>query len=186
MQKTACQKPAEIVQEIEITSSVEKNSYKYYRVNLEEQEDNKFTIELSMVKGKTELFHSFTDENPKSKDDYINPNNFIPDREGNFFERMLDSVNDKIKRLSKRSIDSPNETELRNYEKVYYQIEKPEQEPNEVLYFSVRGLDETNEFQIYIYNRTVYNNANSILVKQSYGLFLVQGLLFIIFMKMNF
>ena len=154
-------------------------------MNLEEQEDNKFTIELSMIKGKTELFHSFTDENPKSKDDYINPNNFIPDREGNFFERMLDSVNDKIK-LSKRSIDTPNEIELRNYEKMYYQIERPEQEPNEVLYFSVRGLEETNEFQIYIYNRTVTVYNNSILVKQSYGLFLVQGLLFIIFMKMTF
>lgn len=42
----------------------------------------------------------------------------------------------------------------------YYQIEKPQQPPNDILYFSVRGLEDTNEFQVYVYNKTLNFSVN--------------------------
>lgn len=143
LSKTTCQKPAEVEQEKEIKSSVEKNTYKYYKVNLEKRKDlKKFSVELKELRGRSRLYHSFKEENPKSDDDFLS-NSTQPDKDGNYIEKMYSLV-----RLTPTGLRITDNT-------LYYQIERPDGVANDWLYMSVKGLDDVNDFQVIVYNRTI-------------------------------
>ena len=164
--RTACQQPAVISEEKEIRSVVEKDTYKYFKFSLETKQENesistdkiyleKFTIELEDVEGQTNLYTSFDDENPKDKNDYI-VNEAQTGDDFNFIEKP-NSKNyydiDLISQYTKSAVSNGTN-------KKYFQVNRPPSGQNEILYFGVKGYKEKNEFQVYVYNRTV--NANSV------------------------
>lgn len=166
LSKTTCQQPAPVITETEISSKVEKNSYKYYKYNLDDltedpSEKNKFTIELKELSGECELFYSFVEENPKSDDEFINSNSIKPDKDENFIEKILQ----RFKRSQQISDSTNKKSKL-------YQITRPNAPPNEVLYFSVKGLDTNNEFQVYVYNKTVVYNRSCSLKTENLNFFI--------------
>lgn len=111
--------------------------------------------------GNTELFYSFEDENPKSENDYIQ-NTGSQGGDYNFIEKSASkSENENIFYRMVRAIPF---TPIRNVitdnlQKKYYQINRPASGQNELLYFSVKGFEIKNEFQVYVYNRTVVENS---------------------------
>lgn len=137
--KLVCQKSVQILQQQNVLGSVGKNGYKYFRVLLGESIGigARFTVELALVKGRSELYHSFSDENPKSGVNYIQGSRIV------------------------------NMSDL-NVEKKYYDVERPGEKPNEVLFFSVLGLSESeNEFRVYVYDKVVIGNGS---IKMQYHL----------------
>jgi len=167
--RTACLQPAVVTEEKEIKSTVEQNTYKYFKFSLEQKNPNsslnqnltyfdKFTIELEIINGETNLFYSFTDENPKSDQDYIqNEPQKEPDM--NFIEKNF---------LSKSVISDGSN-------KKYFQVKRPKNET--LLYFGVKGYKEKNEFQIYVYNRTVNSSLslheNNLIIRLKILIFLI-------------
>lgn len=171
---TTCQKAAEMPQQTEIQASVELRSYRYYKLDVDEIGLDEFTIQLNMLEGQSEIFHSFNDQYPKSPEDFIDPATIVPDKEGNFVERGARLEGDD----HKRSDEAPMEKAKKKKKTAYYQIQVPNSSPNDVLYFSVRGLSERNEIQIYVHNRTV-NFAHKLVAPSASitGLILVFGIL---------
>ena len=150
--RTACLQPAVITEEKEIKSIVEQNTYKYFKFSLEQKPNNlslgqnvtdreRFTIELEKIDGDTDLFFSFTDENPKSEKDYI-PKDPQKEPDMNFIEKFL---------LTKSTISDGSN-------KKYFQVTRPKNQT--ILYFGVKGYKEKNEFQVYVYNRTVNSSMS--------------------------
>ena len=136
---TTCQKAAEVPEQTQIEATVEMKSYRYYKIAINEiqLESNKFTIQLDILRGASELYHSFREQYPKSPENFIDPATLETNKDGNFVEKPKD-MRDANKQKN-----------------IYYQIQVPQEPPNDMLYFSVRGLDEQNEFRIYVHNKTV-------------------------------
>lgn len=131
---TTCQKAAEVPQQTQIEATVEMKSYRYYKVNTDEMNSNELTIQLDMVKGRSEVFYSFSEQYPKSPDHLLDPS-------ATRGELFVESRAKKIK-------------------KAYYNIDVPSEQPNDTLYFSVRGIDDQNKFRFYVHNKTVNFSIN--------------------------
>lgn len=145
LSRSAVLQPAQVVQQLEIKSKLEKNTYKYFKYPLDNVIEEEFTIEIEILTGNTELFYSFEDQNPKDVEDSVKLNSTSPDTEidGNFFEKIINR--------QKRQL-----IELRNDPfKKYYTIKKPTDLTAKTLYFSIKGYEAQNEFQMFIYNKTV-------------------------------
>lgn len=144
---TTCQKAAEVPEQTQIEATVEMKSYRYYKISINEiqLESNKFTIQLDILRGASELYHSFRDQYPKSPENFIDPATLDTNKDGNFVEQLKSLV-------VSQSEDMGDAKKPKN---IYYQIQVPQEPPNDILYFSVRGLDEQNEFRIYVHNKTV-------------------------------
>jgi uncharacterized protein YegL len=174
--KAACTQSARVPEERALTVELPKNTYKYFKFPLLVKPDNnsngtflnKFTIELEDIEGASGLYYSFEHENPKSDDQYIDSTE--SKYEDSFISKFVRSM---FSRAEANIIpDSAN--------KKLYQITRPASGDNEVLYFSVKGLEDSNEFTIFIYNRTVTSGSKSttkILLKKyhflSFVLFLI-------------
>lgn len=160
LQTTTCQKPAEIPPQVVVRGSVDKYAYKYYRFNLTEADFapslTKFTIQLDIFAGRTDLFYSFTDENPKSDKDYIDPSSQTSTWEGHFVERSVANSN-KIGDMKSTEIIDPKETIVKSavIRQSFYQIERTDSSTENVLYFSVQGLDAQNDFELFVHNKTI-------------------------------
>jgi len=160
LSRTTCLQAAEIPSKTEIKASVEKDSYKYFRLDLFKNDSNstdkylsEFTFELKFISGRTELFYSFDDENPKSPSEYLNDNSNPKDE--NFIEKFFSDVN----KLMREKLYNPKiksaENNSTNYEKKLYPVKIPPNGQNEIVYFSVKGLSDENEFQVYIYEEYI-------------------------------
>jgi len=130
---SACQQPAIITEEKEIKSDVAKNSYKYFKYSLEDKPDN-FTIEVTDLKGETQFYYSFEDENPKSPDDFIKQNTTQTDIDMNFIEKNFARANEKKKSVL---------------------ITRPLDNNTDFLFIGVKGVLQTNEFQLQVYDKFV-------------------------------
>lgn len=151
--RTTCQQAAKVILERPIEGKVNKNNYRYFKFNLTENiiEDidrnytgilNEFSVGLKDVKGSSKLWYSFDDENPKD------PADLLSIVEQNTGGNYVEAKNSK----RKRSVSSDEK---------YYQIKRPS--GKEILFMSVKGIGETNEFEVYVYNRTidVISHANT-------------------------
>ena len=161
--KTACEQPAQIVIERPIEGTVTQNSYRYYQIPFSNEtiasfnvtEDSfRFSIGVTNKFGSTNLFYSFDEPSPKDPNDFLastnsQPNSlngsYIEQRRGFIMERKSDDENVEIV-----------------YPQTIYQITRPTN--GTVLYVSIKGLEETNEFEVFIFNRFIpINNSNRIL-----------------------
>ena len=144
---SACQQPAIITEEKEIKSDVAKNSYKYFKYSLEEKPDN-FTIEVTDLKGETEFYYSFEDENPKSPDDFIKQNTTQTDEiDMNFIEKNL--ITKDISNFEPKNVARASE------KKKTILITRPLDISTDFLFIGVKGIMQTNEFQFQIYDKFV-------------------------------
>ncbi len=141
---SACQQPAIITAEKEIKSDVAKNSYKYFKYSLEEKPDN-FTIEVTDLKGETEFYYSFEDENPKSPDDFIKQNTTQIDIDMNFIEK--NSITKDISNFEPKNVSRASE------KKKTILITRPLDISTDFLFIGVKGIMQTNEFQFQIYDK---------------------------------
>lgn len=66
----------------------------------------------------------------------------------------------KYNKQIREDANTLKDSELAIIERLYYQISKPQQTPNEILYFSVKGINDKNHFQLFIHNETIGNNFN--------------------------
>jgi hypothetical protein len=134
---------------------VEKGAYKYYRLKLDDIVRSQFTIVLSVIKGKSALFHSFTNENPKSDSDFVTEI-VAPDEEKPWIEAgsgVAVGSEEEAKQVRKVVAVAKDGTK---HQQIYYQIVRPIVQPNSVLYFSVQGQEDTNnEFEVYVHDKIV-------------------------------
>jgi predicted chitinase len=161
LSRTACQQPAEIPSKIEIVSKVEKDSYKYFRLPLTNSNEtfnqtlNEFTFELKILSGQTQLFYSFEDENPKSESDYLSNDNNPDQTDSNFIDSSNSYRNKRSLKSNKIQKASDN-----NFEKILYPVKRPVNGQNDIVYFSVKGLSDENNFQVYIYEEYIEKSSN--------------------------
>jgi len=127
---TAYQQPAMITEKTEIKSDVRKNSYKYFKYSTKNKTE-KISLEVKDLNGKTEVYYSFEDENPKSPNDFILSNT-----------TETKSSADDISRFSPKIFD----------DKISVVITRPSNSSVEFLFIGIRGVSETNEFQIQVSN----------------------------------
>jgi len=166
---SACQQPAIITEEKEIKSDVAKNSYKYFKYSLEDKPDN-FTIEVTDLKGETEFYYSFEDENPKSPDDSLEdkPDNFtieVTDLKGetefyySFEDENPKSPDDFIKQNTTQTDIDMNFIEKNvaraSEKKKSVLITRPLDNSTDFLFIGVKGVLQTNEFQLQVYDKFV-------------------------------
>lgn len=132
------------------------------------RDQKRFTVQLDNFLGRSELHHSFTNQNPKSNEDYLDPDSAGSIWEGNFIEKSVlpSGVARSVDSVIVKSVYQDQMT-FASQSQLLYQIERPNEGPDDVLYFSVRGLDTTNEFEVFIHNKTF--NFSSRLTN-SYGL----------------
>lgn len=159
--RKTCQQPATVEEETELEQEVEKDNYKYFKYNLNPIQNGtlrninsssfmaNFTIKLSIINGSSDLYYSFENSLPKADDDYISTNQSETLEDVNFFGG--DSVAYKNNRY-KRQLGSKAYPYKSNQDK-FYQIYNPNN--NNVLYLSVKGLEDVNKFKVLVYNRTV-------------------------------
>jgi hypothetical protein len=127
---TAYQQPAMITEKTEIKSDVRKNSYKYFKYSTKNKTE-KISLEVKDLNGKTEVYYSFEDENPKSPNDFILSNT-----------TETKSSADDISRFSPKTFD----------DKISVVITRPSNSSVEFLFIGIRGVSEANEFQIQVSN----------------------------------
>ena len=161
--RTTCQQPAEVEQETNVVSEVPKDSYRYFKYPLQAIEQNttsrdlvptyldKFTLELKILSGSSDLFFSFEDKNPKNDDDYLKIDT-KSDQDVNFYE------DESILKRTKRDVDSDVNSSI-PIDVKYYQVNR--EGNGTVLYFSVKGLEDQNTFEVFVYNRTVNETKNN-------------------------
>lgn len=177
--KTTCKQPAEIEEETLITSTIEKNTYKYFKYPLKPIETSnntfmrQFTIELQEIEGSAELFYSFEENNPKSEDDFVQEPDVV-EKEINFYE-------DPVSKRVRRDIQTESKSQMifRSIKTKLYQIENPD--GKDTLFFSVKGLEQNNSVVVQVYNRTVFNSQSSVHASYSiYSLMLTLILAYIV------
>jgi hypothetical protein len=143
---SACQQPAIITEEKEIKSDVAQNSYKYFKYSLEDKPDN-FTIEVTDLKGETEFYYSFEDENPKSPEDFIKQNTTQTDIDMNFIEKNL--ISKDVSSFKPKYVARVNE------KKKTILITRPLDISTDFLFIGVKGIMQTNEFQFQISDKII-------------------------------
>lgn len=163
LSRTTCQQTAVIELENEIASKVEKNEYRYYKYSIEQslnktnQSLDSFSIELKIYEGSAKLYYSFDEENPKSKEDFLEINDDGSDT--NFIEK-----NKKIMAKSRKHDDN-------SLDKIFYEINRPQTGKNDLLYFSVKGYDELNKFKVFVHSKVI--NSSDILENGKLWLILI-------------
>ena len=165
LSKTTCQQPADIPTKTEIKAVVPKNSYKYFKMSLIESNKTnvsrtsdilkEITFELKQLAGSTELFYSFEDENPKSDSDYYKDEN--PDESDS---NLIDKKTNLAKRYVKSIEKDTYSKEAKNSNDKLYPI-RQSSNLSDIIYFSVKGFDENNEFQVYVYEEYKVEKAKS-------------------------
>ncbi|CAF0734370.1 unnamed protein product [Brachionus calyciflorus] len=126
MIKTACQQPAKLILETEITSRVDLGDSKYFVFESNDTlNTSELTFEIENVKGRTNIYISDTDETPKNDSEYV------PIEESNSTEVFIEG---------------------RTMEKFYSKNILLNQ--TNKLYFGIAGLSQENEFKIKILVRT--------------------------------
>ena len=149
---TACQQPAIITEEKEIKSDVGKDSYKYFRYSLEDKPEN-FTIEVTDLKGETEFYYSFEDENPKSPDEFIKPNTTQTDFDMNFIEKNSIIVTKDNNEISSFSLKAASRATDKTKSII---ITRPFGNSSAFLFIGIKGKSQMNEFQLKIYDKVIY------------------------------
>ena len=124
---------------------------------------SEFTFELKFISGRTELFYSFEDENPKSPSEYLNDNN--PDQKDENFIDFIEKLSKRINKVLEEKLYfqkvKSTENNSTKYESKLYPVKRPSNGQNEIVYFSVKGLNDENEFQVYIYEEYIDTNKTS-------------------------
>lgn len=133
LSKTICQQPIRVREnsETSIISNVDRDRYKYFKYSVKLTNDE-FSIELRLIRGLSELYYSFYDNIPKNSSEYITDSDIMQ----NTVPRL--SYNSNIKLYNVFNINK-----------------------KDTLFFSVKGIDENNEFQIYIHDRIVSENTKT-------------------------
>lgn len=152
LSRTTCQQPATVELENDVVSKIEKNEYRYYKYSLNEALNktnsslDSFSIELSIYDGDAGLFYSFEEENPKSDEEFLN----IVDTESdtNFIEKNS---------RKKREVESENNDQI--LKRKLYEIKRPQSGKNDLLYFSVKGYQDLNEFKVFVHSKVIPNSA---------------------------
>lgn len=154
--KKTCLKSSQIQTQTTIKDRVEKGAYKYYKLDLKREKNlKKFSINLAQLKGRTMLVHSFENENPISDDDLVTVDNST-DGEGNF----VDEDDAAMTYLVQSNDDQSTSYEpWRIEQRALYDIEPTDKD--EQLYLAVKGYDDENEFEMFIYNRTIFDKSPS-------------------------
>ena len=160
--KTACEQPAKAIVETAIEGKVSQNSYKYFKLSFDNQTidlfnatDDTFGFSIGVVNklGRSNLFVSFDEENPKDPSDFLQSSNSDSNLNGSYIEQR------RVLKTGDNEIETP---EI-NYPQTIYQVTKPGDK--NVLFMSIKGAEEINEFEIFIYNRVIptMSGQNSIL-----------------------
>lgn len=149
--KTTCEQPAEVKLATNVSINIEKNSYKYFKFQVEKDSSTqtylaRFTVEMNEIDGSSDLFYSFSDNNPKSESDYIKDDTPF-EREENFIE---------LRRQSGTK---------------YVQIENKDELAT--LYFSIKGLGQKNSVEVTIHNRTLSNGVGKLKAASCFQIVLV-------------
>jgi hypothetical protein len=106
-----------------------------------------FTIEVTDLKGETEFYYSFEDENPKSPDDLIKQNTTQTDIDMNFIEKS--SVTKDVSSFKPKNMARASE------KKKTILITRPLNISSDFLFIGVKGVLQTNEFQLQVYDKFV-------------------------------
>jgi hypothetical protein len=139
LRRTMCQQPAKILVETPIKGKVSRNSYKYFRLTFDNktidlfntsEENFSFSIALINKVGLSDLFLSFDEQNPKDPADFLSSSKI---NYNYIIKKKIGNYSQKIYQVNKRS--SRNE-----------------------LFMSVKGFKEKNEFEIFIYNRSIQDS----------------------------
>ena len=129
-----------------LPQTVMKDSYKYFKHILKPNQDgnySSFTIALKINNGSSKLFHSFEDPNPKSDSEYLT-------EEGLEVNNLKNT--DQFFYLGENKVIDNDFLLDDNTE--YYEVPNPEGLKGP-LYLGVKGLEDENTFQIYIFNRSI-------------------------------
>ena len=127
-------------------------------LKVEKQYNQNFTIVLNNIIGSSELFHSFNDTNPQNVSEYptegsLESINESPNQGSYFYMGENEVIGN-----SSRNIQLDSKTK-------YYQVTNPDNIGR--LYLGVKGLGDENKFQIYIFNRSVWNDNELHTLSQS-------------------
>jgi uncharacterized protein YegL len=173
--KTACEQPAQLVIEKPIEGVVSQNSYRYYQIPFNNETialfnitEDSFSFSIGVIDkfGSTKLYASFEESNPKDPNEFLASTNSVANLNGSYIEQRRISTVPK----------STNETvEEVNYPQTIYQVTRPIN--GTVLYVSIKGLDKTNEFEVFIYNRLIPMNSSNSLTKISLFKLLVSSII---------
>ncbi len=139
LSKSTSQQTAPVKIDKQIEGVLEKNSYRYFRYAFENSTGpakKKVTIILNQAEGETQLFYSFDDENPKSRDDLIDESD-------------------------KRHFGVGS---LKTSKDIVIPAERPANSTSEFVYFSVKGLQVSNQFQVNVSSKFIVSEASSRLV----------------------
>jgi hypothetical protein len=149
--KSICMQPAVVKTEKVVQSTIQRDAYKYFSMPLESLIENNgskgqrvVTIQLQNLKGNSNFYYSFVDEHPKDNDEFL----------------FLDEFRQGLRHLSRtlRSV-----IEIDDSSSKYYQIEVPSKVDlaKDKLYFSIKGLGETNEFKFLVHEGQVGSKNKS-------------------------
>ena len=146
-----CKQPAQAGIEIPISSRVDKDSFKYFELSLTNQTSGfknsftmpkNFTIELKQLNGSAELFYSFDEKYPKSKEDYISNFENLNATEKKWTEKF------KLNKKSNKKVSK------------FYNVNSALSNLSKTLYISVKGFDYRNEFQIFVHDKMLNSDVS--------------------------
>lgn len=156
--RTNCRQPAEIIENIDLSTSVNQETYKYFKYSLEpvtyeafgEVYPENLSIELKEMSGSAEVSFSFHHPQPKVSSNYEEYDQ-TNDINENFYE---DSVlrRNKVNHNNMNKIVPPKN--LRSSSSKVFNLKNPNGTES-VLYIGVKGLEVNNEIVMSVYNRTV-------------------------------
>lgn len=155
--RTNCRMPSEIRENVNVETTVKKDTYKYfhYPIPLAAEEKDTYmrelTIELEEFSGSSDLFFSFDEENPKSDDEFLTIDE-DSDEGVNFIDGpvMVEpvSVRSTLKEEQISCEAKPSEPKKTKF----FQVTNLNNTPN--LYVSVKGLQSRNAIKVNVHKGT--------------------------------
>jgi len=153
--RTNCRQPSRINAITQIETEIHREAYKYFEHRVEDM-GNELTIELEEYSGRSELYFSFVDQNPKSDVDFLRETDELESSNNNFVDdpSLIGVDVPKIDKIDVCDV-VPNEGDtVMNKRRIYHVTNTNK---SRTLYISIKGFNEMNSIKLNIYDRRSLN-----------------------------
>jgi len=149
--RTNCRQPSRINALTQIETEIHREAYKYFEHRVEDME-NELTIELEDYSGRSELYFSFVDQNPKSDADFLKETDELDNSNMNFVDDL------KTDKIDVCDVVTDEGHAVLNKRRFYHVTNENK---SKTLFLSIKGFNEVNSIKLSIYDRKFLPNDGS-------------------------
>ncbi len=145
--RTNCRQASRINVKTQIETRIHQGAYKYFEHRVEDMRDE-LTVELEEYSGRSEVYFSFEDFNPKSEDDFLIEDGLVMNGEFNKSTGFMTSKADEFEHTNVCNTLKYEDVNVLKKRRYFNLVNSAK---SKTLYLSVKGFEEINIIKLRVY-----------------------------------